>query len=115
MAILRTVFRVFLGVLPLGLTPLLGWLIAEGVLNFGGGEKDLLLLLPWLLWSLIYLAAFITLWVKRFSLPAALLWSLAVPTAALAVLFVALYLFSSGLLGVRLLNLQFFPLNSIYK
>ncbi len=40
---------------PLAVTPLLGWLIAEGWLNFGGGEKDLVLLIPWLIWSVCLL------------------------------------------------------------
>lgn len=41
--------------LPLLLTPVFGFLLAEGHLNLGGGEKDLLLLLPWLLWSILFI------------------------------------------------------------
>jgi len=40
------IFRLILSIVPLALTPLLGFLIAEGYLNFGGGEKDLFLLVP---------------------------------------------------------------------
>ena len=48
--------RAALGLAPLALTPLLGLALAEGWLDLGGGEKDLLLLVPWLLWSVAYLA-----------------------------------------------------------
>lgn len=47
--------KLVLCMLPLALTPIWGYLISDGYLNFGGGEKDLLLLLPWLIWSFIYL------------------------------------------------------------
>ncbi len=60
--------RFFLAILPTALTPLLAYLIADGTLNFGGGEKDLVLLLPWLVWSFIYMVCFIVLWIKRVSL-----------------------------------------------
>jgi hypothetical protein len=53
---------------PLALTPLLVLLIAEGYLNFGGGEKDLILVLPWLLWSVIYAIVFAVCWSRRLSL-----------------------------------------------
>ena len=36
------VLRLILSIVPLALTTPLGYLIAEGYLNFGGGEKDLL-------------------------------------------------------------------------
>ena len=39
------IFRLILSIVPLALTPLLGFFIAEGYLNFGGGEKDLFLLM----------------------------------------------------------------------
>jgi hypothetical protein len=40
--------------LPFLLTWPLGWATMEGHLNFGGGEKDVFLLIPWLLWSIIH-------------------------------------------------------------
>ena len=40
--------------LPILLTPLLIYALAEGILNFGGGEKDILLALPWLIWSVVF-------------------------------------------------------------
>jgi hypothetical protein len=56
--------KIVVCLLPLGLTPLLGFLISEGYLNLGGGCKDIILLLPWLLWSLVYSFFFILLWIK---------------------------------------------------
>lgn len=53
---------------PLALTPLLVLLIAEGYLNFGGGEKDLILVLPWLLWSLLYALVFAVGWSRKLPL-----------------------------------------------
>lgn len=42
---------------PLLMTPLFGYLLAEGVLNMGGGEKDLLFIIPYMIWSTLYLIA----------------------------------------------------------
>ena len=53
---------------PLAVTPLLALLIAEGYLNFGGGEKDLLLVLPWILWSLVYGIVFAACWGRKLQL-----------------------------------------------
>ncbi len=46
-----------LAALPLLATPLLVFALAEGWLGFGGGEKDVLLALPWLIWALIFFTA----------------------------------------------------------
>jgi len=50
--------------LPLALTPLWIFLISEGYLNFGGGCKDIILVIPWFLWSLVYSSFFIVFWIK---------------------------------------------------
>ena len=57
--------RLILCLFPLLATPLLALLIAEGYLDFGGGEKDLLLLLPWILWSLAFLVFSAVFWCRR--------------------------------------------------
>jgi len=46
--------QVILALIPLLLTPALVYLLAEGVLDFGGGEKDIILALPWLIWSMVF-------------------------------------------------------------
>ncbi len=43
-----------LAAVPLLLTPLLFYALAEGVVNLGGGEKDILVTLPWLIWSIVF-------------------------------------------------------------
>jgi hypothetical protein len=43
--------------LPLLLTWPLGWATMEGYLNFGGGEKDIILAVPWIIWSIIFAIA----------------------------------------------------------
>ncbi|MFW2438434.1 MAG: hypothetical protein ACN4GR_03590 [Arenicellales bacterium] len=40
--------------IPIGLTPMLIFALAEGWLDFGGGEKDILLALPYSFWALIF-------------------------------------------------------------
>ena len=62
------IFRLILSIVPLALTPLLGFFIAEGYLNFGGGEKDLFLLIPWMVWSVVYFVLFLILWRRKFSI-----------------------------------------------
>ena len=54
--------KILLLLLPALLTPAWGFLIAEGIINFGGGEKDILILLPYLIWWLIYLIIGSILW-----------------------------------------------------
>lgn len=54
--------KLFWGVLPLLLSVVLVWLTMEGQLNFGGGEKDVFLAIPLLLWSLTYLCCYLVLW-----------------------------------------------------
>lgn len=59
---MTVVRRVFASLLPLAATPLLGYGLAGGVLDLGGGEKDLVLLLPWILWSLVFAVSSWILW-----------------------------------------------------
>ena len=60
----RFLTKIAICLLPLALTPLWGFLISEGYLNLGGGCKDIILLIPWLLWSLVYSVFFIVLWIR---------------------------------------------------
>jgi len=53
----RIVVSILIASVPFAATLLFGYLIAESVLNFGSGEKDLFLVLPALLWSLIFALA----------------------------------------------------------
>ena len=60
--VMNAFVRVGTALLPLGLAPLLLILIGDGRLNFGGGEKDILLLIPWVLWSTAFAVSSLVLW-----------------------------------------------------
>ncbi len=87
-------------IIPLVLTPVWGFLIAEGHLNFGGGEKDLLMLIPWLVWSLIFLIIYIVAWQRSLLILRSFLYASAGATVALGILWGVMFLWFSGLLGI---------------
>lgn len=98
---LRVLLRLFLSILPLAATPLLGFFIADGYLNFGGGEKDILLLIPWILWSLLYLIFFLASWWRKVSITRGLAYAVGGATGFLAFVYVILLVWFSGWLGVK--------------
>ena len=57
-----------LALLPLALTPALVFLLAEGLIDFGGGEKDLILAIPYVLWTAIFAVSSVVLILKRWTL-----------------------------------------------
>ena len=59
---MNRLFRIATAILPLALAPLLLWLIAGGHVDLGGGEKDLIWILPWVLWSLVFAMSCLFLW-----------------------------------------------------
>lgn len=91
-----TLTRLALSVLPLGLTPLLGYLIAGGRLNFGGGEKDIFLLIPWILWSSLYLGYFIRGWVLRASIKRCLLRAVSGATLTFGLMLLVMFIWLSA-------------------
>ena len=97
----RSFFRAGICLLPLAVTPIWIFLIAEGSLNFGGGEKDLFLVIPWLVWSALFLAIGVVAWVRGLSWTRGLAWSAGGAAAILVVVGTGLLLWASGLLGVR--------------
>lgn len=85
---MESLLRLVVALLPLALTPLLVELLASGRLALGGGEKDLVWVLPWLLWSLLFAGGSLVLWrrgrrVLRASLASALVGLTGVLLAAL--------------------------------
>jgi hypothetical protein len=58
-------FRLLLAIAPLLLTVLFGWLVMDAYLNFGSGERDIFLIVPPLIWSLVYLCCYLVLWWRR--------------------------------------------------
>ena len=65
------------------MTPALVYSLAEGVLDLGGGEKDVLLALPWLIWSLVFWLCSLVLIYRRWPVGRWVLRSALVSTGAL--------------------------------
>lgn len=68
MKLVPFVVRFAVATLPLALTPLLLLLLAGDALSLGGGEKDIVLVIPWILWSLTFLANSLVGWRKGYSI-----------------------------------------------
>jgi len=95
-----TALRLGICFLPFVFTPVWGFLIADSYLNFGGGEKDLFLLIPWLIWSLIYLLIFVVSWLKRYSIKRGLCFSAGGATVILGVIWLGALFWFSDLFGI---------------
>ena len=94
------ILRLILSIVPLALTTPLGYLIAEGFLNFGSGEKDLLLLIPWMVWSVVYFVLFLIFWRRKLSLPRGCGYAAAGATGVLALIYLVMLIWVGGILGV---------------
>jgi hypothetical protein len=75
-------------------------LISDGYLNFGGGCKDIILLIPWLLWTLVYSSFFIVLWIKGRSFGRLIAYSTAGATGVVVLVWIIMlsFLVLTGLL-----------------
>jgi len=91
--------KLALCLLPLGLSPLWVFLIAEDYLSFGGGEKDLFLLIPWLVWSILYAIIFAVCWAKGMPTKRLLAYSAGGAAVLVVLLWVVLLLWSTRFLG----------------
>jgi len=89
--------KVFILITPLFLTPVFLFLVSEGVLNFGAGEKDIFLLFPWFFWSVLFLVAGLILWNKSLSIKLWGLKSALYSFAVLAFLWLCLFTYSAVL------------------
>ena len=88
---MHALLKLFLAVVPLLLTVLLAWLLMEGHLSFGGGEKDIFLAVPLLLWSLVYLCCYLVLWWRRSAIARSVVVSSGLATAVVAVAWLVLF------------------------
>ena len=59
---MKLLFKLLLAIAPLLLAVLFAWLVMEGHLNFGSGEKEIFLAIPVLLWAFAYLCCYLVLW-----------------------------------------------------
>lgn len=76
------------------ITPGLIYILAEGWLDLGGGEKDILLAFPYFLWALIFFVVALVLIIKRWPLRKWLLRSGFISIIAMLVLGIFAYITS---------------------
>ena len=95
----RAIARIITAFTPLVLTPALRWAIANGSLNFGGGEKDIILLVPWIIWSIGFATAALVCWRRHVRPAPTILWALAWATGILLVFALAFALLAPKLFG----------------
>src|SRR3989442_14953052 len=88
--------RIVSAFIPLVLTPALSRAINNGTLNFGGGEKDIVLLAPWLIWSVGFATAALVCWRRHVRLGPSLLWAAAWATGVLMLIALAFALLAPG-------------------
>ena len=82
--------RLFIALLPLLLTASFAWLLS-GRFSLSGGEKDIFLALPLLLWSLLFLCSYLALWWRKATNGRAVSVSAAVATGLTVLLSIALF------------------------
>ena len=90
-----TVLRLTLALAPLALTLLFAWLTMEGYFSFSSGEKDILIAVPLLIWSLVYLCSSLVLWSRRAAIGRSVATASTFATAIVAVAWLVLFMLSS--------------------
>ncbi|HUE83555.1 MAG TPA: hypothetical protein VMM84_15730 [Pyrinomonadaceae bacterium] len=95
---MEIILRIAIALLPLMFTPAIVHLIASGHFDLGGGEKDLVVVLPWLLWSFIFAITSLILWRRGWPVVRSTVWSTFAGLSGLLV--TAVFLAFLGQLGV---------------
>ena len=90
--------QVLLALLPLGLTPLIFQFIVYGYIDFGAGEKDMAMIVPWIVWSLFFSITGLVLIYRRWWPQKWLVAALSVATVGLLMIGVLAHL--TGILGL---------------
>jgi hypothetical protein len=94
----RSVIRIAIALLPLALAAALISLAVHDRIDFGAGERDLVLVLAWILWSVLFAASSFALWRRGRPMGRSAVSSAVVATVG--VLLTALLLALLGQLGV---------------
>ena len=97
----RILGRLALGLLPLALTPLWGFLLAEGYVNLGGGCKDIIAVVPWMIWAFAYFIASLVFWWKGASVRRAVIHAAIWATGFMAMMWVILLLSQVMYFGLK--------------
>ena len=92
--VLNKIAQATVATLPLLMTPVLFYVLAEGILNLGGGEKDIILVFPWLLWSTIFAICSYVFILKNYAIFNWACTSFAISLSVMLVLFILLYITS---------------------
>ncbi len=92
MLILNRLVQVAAAALPVLLSPLILIAIGGGWLDFGGGEKDVLLIIPYFIGTLTFFVCALVLIVKRWPVRRWLMRSLAVSVVLMFGLAIVLYI-----------------------
>jgi hypothetical protein len=90
--------QVALALLPLVLTPVLGYVLAEGVLSLGGGDKDIFWAFLWAIWSIAFAVSSIFLINRNWAVDKWALRSTLASTGVMLVLW--LLAFAASVLGL---------------
>jgi hypothetical protein len=97
----RILGRLALSLLPLALTPGLGFLVAEGYVNLGAGCKDILALIPLLVWAFAYFICSLVFWWKGTPVLRTMMYAALWAAGFMALMWVILLLSQVMYLGVK--------------
>ncbi len=92
--ITRKLVQIIVAIAPLLFTPLLFYALSEGLLNLGGGEKDVLWMIPWGIWGVVFLVSAILFMRKSRSTLSWLGYTLTASIALMVMLFIVTYILS---------------------
>ena len=92
--VMNKVVQAIFATVPLLLTPVLFYALAEGVLNLGGGEKDIIWVFPWLSWSIIFAVCSCIFIFKNRTVLDWIRYSFAISISVMLALFILLYITS---------------------
>lgn len=95
------VVRIGTALAPLIATPVLVKAIADGSLNFGGGEKDIVLVIPWMIWSIAFAVFALVNWRRHIGLRQSLVRAVAWATGGMMLLALVLMLVGPILIGAQ--------------
>lgn len=95
----RKLIQIGIAITPLLLTPLVFYTLTEGKLNLGGGEKDILWMIPWVVWGALFPASALVFMIRNRGILSWLGYSLAASLFIMAMLFTVTYVLSvSGII-----------------